>query len=290
MNSTESILKEYVPASWFHPIGVHKVLKRIWHRLPDVSGKLFITLTLDPKLFADAGSGFDYARDRLRRVFHKLRQGVECEGKRYVIDAPYCVKVEFHKSGWVHFHVIFLTRRFIPADLLTKVWGMGRVNIKRIANEDFHYLLKYVCKPADMPDWVKRRKRLRVFQSARGFLKREPEANPSVPDQQTHEDSELTTDESGRELGVDLSALPTSKRRASYTIGERIERWARMATLVCGEVVRTITFRCAFRDIFDRLVLSIALDGRYLGNGATTIRNEKHMLSWIKTQNQLMTV
>jgi hypothetical protein len=38
----ERTIKKFIPASWFHPVGVFKVLARIWDRLPDVSGKLFL--------------------------------------------------------------------------------------------------------------------------------------------------------------------------------------------------------------------------------------------------------
>lgn len=123
----ERTIKEYVPASWFHPLGIYKVLARLWDRLPDVGGKLFLTLTLDPKLFGSEESAFEYSRQRLRKVFFKLRHGVEHEGKTYTIDAPYCVKVEFHESGWVHYHVIFLTRRYLPKELLAELWGYGWV-------------------------------------------------------------------------------------------------------------------------------------------------------------------
>jgi hypothetical protein len=50
--SYEQTIKEFVPASWFHPVGIYKVLARIWDRLPDMGGKLFLTFTLDPKLYA----------------------------------------------------------------------------------------------------------------------------------------------------------------------------------------------------------------------------------------------
>ena len=53
----EQTIKEFVPASWFHPVGIYKVLARIWDRLPDVSGKLFLTFTLDPKALCKRGSG-----------------------------------------------------------------------------------------------------------------------------------------------------------------------------------------------------------------------------------------
>ena len=143
----EQTIKEFIPASWFHPVGIFKVLARFWDRLPDVSGKLFLTFTLDPKNYADEETAFEDSRQWLRKVFYQLRQGIEHEGKVYVIDAPYCIKVEFHESGWVHYHVIFLTHRFLPKELLAALWDRGWVKVQRITNQDFHYLLKYVTKP-----------------------------------------------------------------------------------------------------------------------------------------------
>jgi hypothetical protein len=155
-NSDEQTIKEYIPTSWFHPVGVYKVLARLWDRLPDVGGKLFLTFTLDPKNYADEETAFKESREWLRKVFFQLRHGVEHEGKTYTIDAPYCIKVEFHESGWVHFHAIFLTRRFLPKELLAELWGLGWVKVQRITNQDFHYLLKYVTKAADLPEWGER--------------------------------------------------------------------------------------------------------------------------------------
>lgn len=259
--ATGSILKRFTPRSWFHPVGVLKVLDRIWDRLPDVEGRLFLTFTIDPKLFVDEASAFEHSRAHLRRVFHQLRQGVRHDGKRHVIDAPYCVKVEFHESGWVHYHVIFLTRRFVPAELLDTLWGFGRVNVQRIKNADFHYLLKYVTKAGDLPDWVTTRKRLRVFQSSRGFLKPLPavqlkEATPAE--------------------------LP--KKRASYTIAERLDRWSRTALLITGTRVRTLLFQQPFQELFDQLVLPVALAGRYRGNGEIVITTNQQLIVWVKPQ------
>ncbi|MCP5522343.1 MAG: hypothetical protein H7A46_12425 [Verrucomicrobiales bacterium] len=260
------MLKEFVPASWFHPVGVHKVLKRFWHRLPDVSGKLFLTFTVDPKLFRDEESAFTHSRDRLRRVFHRLRGGAEHEGKVHVIDAPYCIKVEFHESGWVHYHAVFLTRRFVPVELLKELWGLGRVHIARIKTEDFEYLLKYVTKPDDMPEWVKQRKRLRMFQTSRGFLKPEG-AKPEKPASDPRRES---------------------IRRATSTLGERWERWQRQGTLIDGKRVRTIRFLCRFRELFDHLVLSVAREGRYLGNGLIKLSRKGGVMEWLRMQQVLM--
>jgi hypothetical protein len=265
----DQTIKEFIPASWFHPVGIYKVLARIWDRLPDVSGKLFLTFTLDPKLYANEETAFEDSRDWLRKVFFQLRHGVEHEGKTYTIDAPYCVKVEFHESGWVHYHVIFLTRRFLPKELLAELWGLGWVKVQRITNADFHYLLKYVTKPDELPDWLKKRKRLRVFQSTKGFLK--PLNRPA-----NHRET-------------DTESAETKEPRASYTIGERFRRWARMGVIRLNGTARTFLFRIPYRKIFDHLVLSAALDGRYKGSGEIIIPRKEGISLWLTMQNNLLT-
>ena len=75
-----------MPASWFHPVGIYKVLARLWDRLPDVSGKLFLTFTLDPKNYANEETAFEDSREWLRKVFFQLRHGVKHEGKTYTIN------------------------------------------------------------------------------------------------------------------------------------------------------------------------------------------------------------
>jgi len=263
----EQTIKEYVPASWFHPVGIYKVLARIWDRLPDVSGKLFLTFTLDPKNYANEETAFEDSREWLRKVFFKLRHGVEHEGKTYTIDAPYCIKVEFHESGWVHYHAIFLTRRFLPKELLTDLWGLGWVKVQRITNQDFHYLLKYVTKAAELPEWVKQRKRLRVFQSTKGFLKPAPTA-PAIAASKTND-------------------LKPRRLRASFTMNERFWRWACMGVIRHNGKARTIRFQMPYREIFDQLVLSAALAGRYKGSGEIVVPKEGITL-WLKTQNTLL--
>jgi hypothetical protein len=264
----EQTIKEFVPVSWFHPVGIYKVLARIWDRLPDVGGKLFLTFTLDPKLYANEKAAFEDRRNWLRKVFFQLRHGVEHEGKVYTIDAPYCIKVEFHESGWVHYHAIFLTRRFLPKELLTKLWGLGWVKIQRITNEDFHYLLKYVTKPDELPEWVKKKKRLRVFQTTKGFLK--PSTNPK------------------RSPKPDLDESKRKEPRASYTINERFGRWACMGVIRLNGMARTMRFLVPYREIFDHLVLSAALDGRYKGSGEIIIPRKEGLTSWLKIQNNLL--
>jgi hypothetical protein len=259
----ELTIKEFIPASWFHPVGIFKVLARFWDRLPDVGGKLFLTFTLDPKNYASEETAFEDSRQWLRKVFYQLRQGVEHEGKVYVIDAAYCIKVEFHESGWVHYHAVFLTHRFLPKELLAELWGLGWVDVQRITSTDFHYLLKYVTKPDELPDWVRKRKRLRVFQTTKGFLKPLPILPKTI-------------------------SLKEPRKRASYTMDERFWRWACMAVIRRNGKARTVKFRCSYREIFDHLVLAAALDGRYKGSGEIIINRKEGLNQWIQIQNQLL--
>jgi hypothetical protein len=253
------VLRPYHPASWFHPIGILKVLKRLEPRLPDVSGMLFLTFTFDQTLFAGPLDAFDRGRDRLRRVFYDLRHGVKWEGRNYVIDAPYCIKVEFHGNGWAHFHCIFLTRRFLPAELLADLWGYGRTNVGRIKNDEFRYLLKYVTKSGELPDWIKPRSRVRIFQSSRKFL---------LPVEKAASDGHASTP-------------ARKKKRTVSTIGERVERWRKQALLQHGKHFEQIPLRAPFAELLAEQVFPVAEDGRYLGNGHILINDTQHLIEWL---------
>jgi hypothetical protein len=185
------------------------------------------------------------------------------------IDAPYCIKVEFHESGWVHYHAIFLTRRFLPKELLAELWGLGWVKVQRITNADFHYLLKYVTKSDDLPEWVKKRKRLRVFQTTKGFL---------------NQPAGLKCAKAKNEV----DPLKPKQHRASYTMDERFWRWACMAVIRQNGQARAVRFRIPYREIFDQLVLPAALAGQYKGGGEIIINRKNGITLWLKTQNQLL--
>ena len=253
------VLRPFYPATWFHPIGILKVLKRLEPRLPDVSGRLFLTFTFDQALFAGPLDAFDQGRDRLRRVFYHLRHGVKWEGRNHVIDAPYCIKLEFHENEWAHFHSIFLTRRFLPGELLTDLWGYGRTNVGRIQNDEFRYLLKYVTKSGEVPDWFKPRSRVRVFQSSRGFL--------------------LPVEKSPAED----AALPSKRKKARTvsTLGQRVERWQKQALLQHGQHFEQVPLRAPFVELLGEQVFPAAEDGRYLGNGHFLINDIENLREWI---------
>ena len=267
------VLKEYIPRSWFHPKGVLKVVEKLKPRLPDVNRCLFVTLTLDRAYFHEQWMGpseaYDVSRQHIRKIFYKLRKGVKWEGKTYQVKAPYCTKVEFHDDteGWPHFHLIWLTRKYVPAELLSSLWGFGRVNLKRITNSKFNYILKYVCKSGHVPKWVRRRKAIRIFQSGKGFLTKTEKAKASV-------------NRSG-----------TKGRRLSTTIGERIDNFGKTALIIEDRFLdrpvkyRQLQLKDDFNILLDRLVYSIAQDGRYLGDGKIQLIREEDFYQWIEIQN-----
>ena len=138
-----AVLREYIPASWFHARGIYKVLARLNPRLPDVGGNLFLTFTVNPALYASPAAAFEHARDRLRRIFYRLRRGVTWEGKKYVIDAPYAIKVEFHQNGWAHFHVVFLTQRYLPG---AQIQAQSFLKYLRSADIEYYWGVENILK------------------------------------------------------------------------------------------------------------------------------------------------
>jgi hypothetical protein len=54
-------------------LGVFKVMNRLKSRLPSVVGKLHLTFILNREKFAEPSQDFDVSRDRLRKVFYRLR-------------------------------------------------------------------------------------------------------------------------------------------------------------------------------------------------------------------------
>ncbi len=159
-----------------------------------------------------------------KRVFYHLRYGVKGEGRHHVINTRYRIKRELRENEWARIQSIFLTRRFLPGELLTDLWGYGRTNVGRISNDEFRYLLKYVTKSGELPDWIEPRSRVRVFQSSRGFL---------LPIERAASECEAST--------------PVRKKaRTVSTLGQRMERWRKQALLQHGEHFEQIPLRAPF--------------------------------------------
>jgi hypothetical protein len=143
------------------------------------------------------------------------------------------------------------------------LWGLGRINVKRITNSEFNYILKYVCKSGRIPNWVKRRSQIRIFQSSKGFLQSLDKKKP-------------------------VSKTTTSSLQRTSNIRQRLNKWKSQGLVIRydnhGQTsFKQVLLKDEFRILLDRLVYSIAQDGRYLGDGKIKINKLGDYNQWIKT-------
>ncbi len=151
-----------------------------------------------------------------------------------------------------------------PSNYSDHLWDLGRTNVARITNDRFRYLLKYVTKGgSDLPQWVRNRGRLRVFQASRGFLTEVAKPEPAQ-----------------------ATARPLRERRTGETLGERIDRYNRTALLESEGKFSHVSLGAPFADVHAKEILPAALDGRYLGRGHYHINDMNQLETWIKPPNQ----
>jgi hypothetical protein len=196
------------PANWHTPQGVWKMRQRLEPKMPGLRNARFITLTLDPSRFRDSESGYEAGKRHMREFLYRLDQRLEKD------RTPFCWKLEFHRNGWPHWHLIFLHRRPVSCRLLLDLWGLGRVEVQRIKGQTFDYLFKYASKElTNIPDWVLDRKIVRFFQASPGFY------TLALP-------SDRAPGQQKKCVEPDRPSL-----REVSTIGERIKRWARSISI-----------------------------------------------------------
>ncbi len=135
----------YVP-SWFTSLGVWKKRRLIEGKgMPSTHNWRFITLTIDPKIWTDPLSGYLHGSDHMRRFLYACRQS-----GLWKAACKWCWKMEFQQNEYTHWHLLVSRfSRFSHDQLakLTELWGMGRVNVKRVNEKDFSYNFKYAFKP-----------------------------------------------------------------------------------------------------------------------------------------------
>jgi len=132
--------------NWVTPSGVFKKRRLIEQRgMPDVKGRRFITLTLDPDQFGNCPiTGYEEGKKQLRRFLEAGRLHGLWERSAY-----WCWKLEFQKNGWAHWHLIIDRTKKFKSDEISKVsslWSLGRVNVRRISSSKFGYQFKYAFK------------------------------------------------------------------------------------------------------------------------------------------------
>lgn len=92
----------------------------------------FVTLT-----FKDNVRDFKVANYEFKKFVGRLKYFV---GKRL----KYLVVPEFHRSGVIHYHVVFFSLPYVRQKILQEIWGQGIVDIRKIRHVD--NLGAYVCK------------------------------------------------------------------------------------------------------------------------------------------------
>lgn len=114
---------------------------------------IFLTLTIDPKLFyclKDAYQG-------IRKAWHKLGSAMANDVKRGMThvqswDGRYLLAVEFQKIGSPHLHVVLAGARWVDADWVRSIWSVGTFVKMDYVHDNrskvVHYVTKYMMKGA----------------------------------------------------------------------------------------------------------------------------------------------
>lgn len=160
--------RDYRPPSWFSHAGVRKKRRLIELRgLPNFHRWRFITLTfrrsdialrddeenyeLDPEV-EEWGplAAYLQGKDHMRRFLYACRKkGLWDE------DAAWAWKMEFHADGWVHWHLLVeRTAKMSKSEMahLGRLWGLGRVRVDMVRQDDFLYSFKYAFKAVSQAD------------------------------------------------------------------------------------------------------------------------------------------
>ncbi|MDP0495014.1 MAG: hypothetical protein Q7Q73_02280 [Verrucomicrobiota bacterium JB024] len=259
------VLTRYEPPNWFSDYGAHLKVKDLEKKgIPDLRDSRAITVTMDPKRYPDPETAYEIGKRHMRQFLYDLRGHLVRSVSRWSPkkrlkrkDIPYCWKLEFHVSGWPHWHIVLLWRKPIDLFKVNEFWGKGRTHVQRIKGETFKYLFKYVTKSATLPEWVLQRQRIRIFQASRGFYTCGPTASRPPGGKQ-------------------------KKRKVddSLTLGEKIVRWGRTVTFRC-DLKSSRRYRVILEDDFTDILVEEARE-QLSGNPHVKIRGAHE----IKTTNE----
>ena len=165
-------LEAYRPETWFSLEGARMKKRRLeLAGIPNLRDWRFITLTIALRNITPT-QAYEKGCARMRRFLARFRKAI---GR----DFLWCWKLEVHadEDGYPHWHLLIDYRKKIPMEIferLTKWWGLGRVDVRRVRQQDWEYLFKYVSKGLEeLPEWLTHFKgRIRIFQTSRGFWTR----------------------------------------------------------------------------------------------------------------------
>jgi len=181
--------------NWFSAEGVARKRRAIERKgVPNMRNWRLTTVTIDPEVCGyDPRLGYEMGKEKLRRFMERMRKFM---GKEF----DWAWKFEFSDEGWPHWHIPWSHKRklgLLQMEVISGIWGLGRVNHKRIRDKSLSYLWKYVTKTSSKtgggygaPDWfldyeektesgrVLTYERARFWQTSRGFYTGEIEEIP----------------------------------------------------------------------------------------------------------------
>jgi len=190
------VARQFHPKSWYSTDGASAKYFQLAPKLPSFKHWRFLTLTLDPKKFTSAEAGYEYAKDRLRYFFQKVKNHLGIKELRYFW------KLEFHKSGWPHWHVLLDYRQKVDINHIVRCWGNGDVDVEHCRDRRLPYLFKYLCKTdEDLPKWFLQYRRPRVYQASMNLYAAVPTTDP-------------------------VDKKPACSGQVGDLLGERLKRWA----------------------------------------------------------------
>jgi hypothetical protein len=138
------------------------------------SSVLMLTLTVDPRGFATPEEAWRYVGKK--RAIAVLLRTLKRQGK--LVGPEWFSALEFHRSGWPHWHVA-THASFIAKIDLDRAWSLGHTWVSRTRefmtpDHAVHYVTKYVMKPeVGPPGWVlASTAKIHKFSTSRGLLPR----------------------------------------------------------------------------------------------------------------------
>lgn len=141
---------------------------------------LMLTLTVDPKTVDGPKDALELVQRRraISKTIAKLKQ------RKILSSTEYTVTLEFHESGYPHWHVL-VNASFVCKHKLQREWGLGIVWISKgdfdDINHAINYATKYIVKTNSdedkdeflFPEWVMDMKtNLRRFSASRAISKK----------------------------------------------------------------------------------------------------------------------
>jgi hypothetical protein len=136
----------------------YRLQKALSHYLSQFKSIYFWTFTFRSTIFESIKQNHSLAPQIWRRFTVLMRIWLKSRG--LLDDFKYIKVLELHKSGFIHYHVVF--ERFFPASAIRKMWheaiksfintsetpGNVHAKVLKHANQAANYLAKYVVKAA----------------------------------------------------------------------------------------------------------------------------------------------